>query len=70
MEKGFVRNARLQPASWPLCATQSGTKLRWSAFDKFRLEIVDEDTFHKVLQAKTKNLRAKQVIEVSVQTMI
>ena len=63
LEAGLVQHSRLYPDTYWSCATQLGEKLRNIALGKFYVEMDDKDAFHKLLQARTVNSEAKEVIE-------
>ena len=63
VDAGFLEQARLYPDKWPSCVTQLGKKLRAIALGKFYVEMDDKDAFHKLLQARTRNNEARELIE-------
>ena len=63
IDNGYIASARLYPDRWPSCATQLGRKLRNIALGKYYIELDDNNAFHRLLHARTRNEKAKVLIE-------
>ena len=63
VDAGLLEGGRLYADVWPSCVTQLGKKLRAIALGKFYVEMDDKDAFHRLLQARTRNVEAAALLE-------
>ncbi len=62
VKAGHRSHSRIYLDRWPSCATQLGKKLRSIALGRDYVEMDDKDSFHRRLQSKTDDSKARELI--------
>ncbi len=62
VKAGYLTHSRIYPDRWLSCVTQLGNKLRNIAFGSDYIEMDDKYSFHRILQSKTDDAKAREFI--------